>query len=208
MIHYLVGILTGWKMASRRVNCLRTWLPECDLLNIQAVFAFGSEDLLVPELYGRALLLPCPDTYETLPQRTRWLCKWALGYNNWDYLLKCDDDTYVSALRLSEYQPKGEYVGCDYGSFCSGGAGYLMSRKCVEIIANHMLAMRGAEDVIVSRTLYAHGIRLTHDPRFIPYGSDSLRPAIGNDFITAHRVSNDTLDIIDKEIGIKSRFHI
>jgi hypothetical protein len=208
MVRYLIGASTGWKTPTRRNDCLRTWIADCDLLCIPSVLLFGAEKLSTPELHGHALLLPCPDSYETLPQRTRWFCRWALERNDWDYLFKCDDDTYIAAIRLMEYYPKGEYVGSDFGSFCSGGAGYLLSRRCVQIIAEHMTITHGAEDVMVGGLLRASRVPLTNDERFVAYGKENERPTAYNNIITAHHITSEMFNKIHAEVGIKTKFRI
>ena len=209
MVRYLIGALSGQKMVGRRANCLRTWMFDCELLNIPAVFLVGIENLAAPDFRGHTLLLPCPDAYYTLPQRTRWFCKWALERDNWDYLLKCDDDTYVSAVRLSSYQPAGEFVGymMDYCPHpCHGGAGYLLSRRCAKIIAEQMIEIDGLEDHIVSRLLLRNGISATHEPRFSH--DHEMCPNRRNNQITSHHLSGDLFDQIHSEVGVKATFNI
>ena len=208
MVRYLIGALSGHRMASRRAECLRTWVADCELLNIPVVFLLGVENIPAPEQFGHALLLPCPDSYDTLSQRTRWFCKWALNRPDWDYLLKCDDDTYVSALHLSEYKPPGRYVGANFGEFCSGGAGYLLSRECAAIIAEKMLDLTGAEDVLVGKLMRSHGIPIVDDHCWIAYGDEATRPTKTNNIITAHRLSSELWRKVSDEVGVRSVFRI
>ena len=215
MVRYLIGALSGHQMAGRRADCLRTWMTDCELLNIPAVFLVGIENLAVPDLRGHTLLLPCPDAENTLSLRTRWFCEWALARDDWDYLVKCDDDTYISAIRLSSYQPTGEYVGSVmrpsqpieeyFGTFCSGGAGYLISRRCAKIIAEQMTDINIAEDVIVGKLMSANGISPINEPRFVPFDA---RPAICNNLITSHHLSCDLFNQIHSEVGVKAMFNI
>jgi hypothetical protein len=109
----------------------------------------------------------------------------------WDYVLKCDDDTYVAAARLAAYDPGGhDYLGAewrpgvDYGS---GGAGYLLSRRAAQTVTQSPMHHLGAEDLLVGQVLRAAGVKLTIEPRLIPWGTEEKRPKAGNDLITAHK---------------------
>lgn len=102
------------------------------------------------------VLLDCRDDYESLPTKTRRICQWAMG-KMFPYLFLCDNDTFVKIPQLlktgfekSDYSgyfrdhlpgeapfnysdPFGEYPGCR--AWASGGIGYFLSRKAVEIVA-------------------------------------------------------------------------
>ena len=126
-----------------------------DTCEMRSVFLLGCPTALQPELVGtHALVCPCPDDYPSLPQRTRWFCRWALAQNDWDYLFKCDDDTYVSITRLSLYDLAGrDYVGAEWKpgvGYGSGGAGYFLSRKAATAVAERLEQPCGAEDGCLS----------------------------------------------------------
>jgi hypothetical protein len=188
---YLIGALSGWAYADRRKLCLETWFPDAAACGMDAVFLLGEPAVLKPERHGPLLILPCPDAYRTLPQRTWQFVRWALARDDWDYLFKCDDDTYVSASRLAAYDPQGrDYIGAEWrpnAGYGSGGAGYLLSRRAAEIVAGKTLAPLGAEDQLVGMRMRENGIPLTIDPRFVPWGSEERRPRADNDLITAHK---------------------
>lgn len=193
-VRYLIGALSGWAYADRRQLCLETWFPDAEACGMDAVFLMGEPAVKRPERQGAMLFLPCPDAYRTLPQRTWWFVRWALERDDWDYLVKCDDDTYVAASRLETYDPQGrDYIGAEWKSgvgYGSGGAGYLLSRRAVEIVAAKSLAPLGAEDQLVGLRMREHGISLAIDPRFVPWGSGERRPQAGNDLITAHKFAD------------------
>jgi hypothetical protein len=99
--------------------------------------------------------------YPTLPTKTKLLCKYALwmGYN---YLFKCDTDTLVNPENLlfsdfEDYDYSGGYNQEESGEFCSGGAGYWLSRKAMRAIANSSIA-HWSEDVFVALALREKGI--------------------------------------------------
>src|SRR5262249_18262220 len=157
----------------------------------------GAMEARRSERHGELLIVPGPNAAETLPQRVRALCQWALEQPGWDYLFKCEDDTYVAAARLAAYRPAGRhYLGAEWrpgGGHSSGGGGYLLSRKAVALIAERLVHARGYEDVLVGALLREAGIPLSLEPRFVPLGSADLRPMAENDLITVHGASDAVL---------------
>jgi hypothetical protein len=221
----LIGALSGWKYHERRECCLATWMADADRLGLRSLFLLGCPTAAQPELIGRhALACPCPDDYPSLPQRTLWFCRWALsaqysvpatensvlGTDNcvlgtqhsvpsppWDYLFKCDDDTYVSIPRLVAYAENElhgrDYVGAEWrpgAGYGSGGAGYFLSRKAAAIL-----------DMLVGQILRAAGLPLSIEPRLIPFGSMEHRPRQGNDRLTVHGVKADAFLAAHRETG-------
>lgn len=206
MANILIGALSGQKQARRRDACRATWFADTRRYdNLDAVFLVGAGDTIKqPTRADDTLLLPCPDAYDTLPQRTNWFCKWALTVDGWDYLFKCDDDTIVAVDRLARYEPPGEYVGAEWRDgvrYGSGGAGYFINRRCAEMIADHMHDIagpeekskqppfpnaEGSEDLIVGDVLKRYGVALTIDTRFVCYRDLAPPPLPHNDTITSH----------------------
>jgi hypothetical protein len=197
MTRILIGALSGWKHHERRGRCLATWMADGDAMGVRSVFLLGCPTAEAAEEIGcHHLVLPCPDDYASLPQRTRLFCQWALSTEysalstHWDYLFKCDDDTYVSIPRLLAYDLAGrDYVGAEWrpgAAYGSGGAGYFLSRKAAATVADRLTMPSGAEDLLVGQVLRAAGIPLSIEPRFVPFGSAARRPARSNDLITCH----------------------
>lgn len=211
MSRILIGALSGQNHQRRRDACRETWFADVRRYdNLDAVFLLGTGDSIKhPVRSDDLLLLPCPDHYDALPQRTRWFCQWALQQDGWDYLFKCDDDTFVAAERLANYEPPGEYVGAEWKAgvrYGSGGAGYFLSRRAAEIVAEHLHDVPGpeaksgeppfpnalgSEDLIVGETLRHYGVKFVIDDRF---GFDHKHvdpPLPQNDKITTHALSPD-----------------
>ena len=167
----------------------------------RSVFLIGVPELQAPELAGRYLLLPGPSDYRSLPQRTRAFCQWAISRDDWDYLFKCDDDTYVSIPRLIRYPLTADYIGAEWAPgvrYASGGAGYFLSRKAAEAVARHLTQKEGPEDVYVRDALASQGIPFTKDQRFVALGNEELRPRANNDLITLHAVPTVPADLFYK----------
>ena len=208
MQKYLIGVLSCVNTLARRNLCRRTWLPRAKAAGMDVVFVLKSpwsDDGQTMRL-GDRLYLPVPDDYPSLPQKTRAFCQWALTIPDWTAVFKCDDDTYVAAARLAEYDMHGaDYVGAEWrpgARYGSGGAGYFLSRRAVEIVAERLVQPIGAEDKLASFALRTAGvgIQLTIDDRFVPFGSEDRRPKPDNDLITAHAVGADLWAKIHDEL--------
>lgn len=183
----------------RREKCMRTWLPELERAGVEVLFLVGVGDsidkprVVEPEEHGRIgreLQIPCPDTYAALPQKTAAFCRWACEQRAFDYLFKCDDDTYLVPGRLLERDLRGiDYLGSPLFigiPYASGGAGYFLSRRATEYVADQMKEREGPEDLIVSQHLHKNGIRLHPDRGFVAVRNDVLRPKPDNYLVTSH----------------------
>jgi hypothetical protein len=212
MSRILIGALSAWKYPERRRRCRATWMQDADALGVPSVFLLGCPTAAVPEQIGpHAMVLPCQDDYPSLPQRTMWFCRWATQYSvlstQYDYLFKCDDDTYISLPRLMAFALAGrDYIGAEWRpgvGYASGGAGYFLSRRAAAIVAERLASYpTGAEDLIVGRVLRAAGIDLSIDPRFVPFGSPDRRPRTDNDLITLHAAPEELFLKSHEETGL------
>lgn len=208
MSRIIIGALSGWAYHDRRERCLATWMHDAAELEIDALFLLGCPPLKKPERIGlHFLTLPCPDDYPTLPQRTMWFCRWALERDDWDYLFKCDDDTYVSVPRLADYNQAGrDYLGAEHTPavrYGSGGAGYFLSRKAAAIVAERLANVpTGAEDDEVGKILRNADMPVWVDARFTPWGNAERRPRRDNDIITLHGVNAELFLKSHQETGL------
>jgi histo-blood group ABO system transferase len=207
MNRILIGALSGWKYPDRRQRCQATWMADGKECGVESVFLLGCPTVPQPEMVGQhALACPCPDDYASLPQRTRSFCRWAIERDDWDYLFKCDDDTYVSIPRLIRYDMGGrDYVGAEWqpgAGYGSGGAGYFLSRKAATVIAQRLVQSCGNEDQLVGETLRVAGIGLSIEPRLVPFGSMDHRPKRDNDLITLHGVGAAAFLTAHAETGL------
>lgn len=108
------------------------------------------------------------DSYEALPAKTRAICQWAIKRGHlWAFF--CDTDTYVCLPRLKP--PEHDYVGyrLEGKDYASGGAGYWLSRKAMEIVAKANPEKFKNEDEMVGTVLALFGIQLVHDPHYSLY---------------------------------------
>jgi hypothetical protein len=122
-------------------------------------------------------------------------------------LLKCDDDTYVSIPRLLAYDQQGrDYIGAEWKpgvGYGSGGAGYFLSRRAAEVVAQGLTQATGAEDLLVGQVLRSAGIEMSIEPRLVPFGSMEHRPRRDNDLITLHGVEADAFLAAHAETGLR-----
>jgi hypothetical protein len=109
-------------------------------------------------------ILGVPDSYEDLPIKVQAICKWALD-RNYDFMLKVDSDTFVWVDRiLGSGFEQHEYSGyCNpkvaaKDNYASGGAGYWLSKRAMQIVAEASLTSDTCEDRWVGRVLYDAGI--------------------------------------------------
>lgn len=190
MARVIIGVLTAAGYETRRHAVRTTWgrdvlsRDDCEML-----FLIGDPFAAAPRLEGDTLFLPCPDDYDSLPQKTRWFCKWALERTDWHYLFKCDDDTYVHIGRLLEQQWDAPVVGGQHTDeyHFHGGAGYVISRAAANAISEFLCAKVGLEDWEAMDAIHHAGLSFILDYRLC-WSLDQI-PHPTNDIITSHYVS-------------------
>lgn len=180
----MIGICSAHRYPDRREAVRQTWL--CQLPpDVAALFFIGAG--------GRCnepgvVALPVPDDYQQLSAKVHCFYRYALEHYEFDYLFKCDDDTYVHAERLSKLpRPDVDLLGSNelaLQGFASGGAGYLLSRKMVEHLVREPVAAQPDEDVLFSRLALASALRVASTPSLQGFGDQWPEP--GNEIVTAH----------------------
>lgn len=208
----IVGVLTQLIETERRLACSDTWV--CRLKqshNVLPVFLVGDK-VSQPILNGDVLHLNCRDDYMALAYKTKAFCQWALT-QEFDYLFKCDDDTFIATDRFLEYVPMGDYIGvdpCDHinPKFASGGAGYWLSRRAAQVVAN--MPIEGicnaygvkpcSEDMVVYHALNHADIKFIQDKRFQAWNQPHRHPHAGNEIITCHYIKPDEMCRMDSKM--------
>ena len=163
----------AWQSAQRE-----TWLPE---LRCDYRFFLGNPPGVDAE--QDEVFLNCPDDYSSLFYKTQGLVRWAV-VRGYDYLYKCDVDTLVNPSNLlSSGFEKYDYSGGRNGHFASGGSGYWLSRKAMEIVANSENKEGATEDVFIADLVWRkYGLVLHEDKRYMYYPGCR----IGTDTISFH----------------------
>lgn len=196
-VRVLVGICSCQTARARRDAVRETWLTapapgiDCRFFLAGGIPADEQQD---------TVSLDAPDDYYGLPAKVLAFFRYALDHYDFDWLFKCDDDTYLRLDRLESlcddrYGLIGNHLLAERNS-PSGGAGYLLPRHIVEkIVATPGIPATGAEDVIFGELALGAGA--------VPHATDRLcmdistYPLPGNDVVTAHWCSPEMMRRID-----------
>ena len=181
----LVGVCSHSGNRKQRDAVRETWLQRCpDWVHV--VFFSGERD--ADE--GDVVPLRCADDYMSLPTKVQTFFEYAVQNESFDYLFKCDDDTYLVPERLSQLLTlEAEIVGdmnIEKRWWFSGGAGYLMTRETVSLFAKAAIPPTGAEDVIFAKVARANERKMHADSRL--RADARVYPMSNNELITVHRL--------------------
>lgn len=185
-------------------NVIRnTWLSVSQKNhNFKALFVLGNRNLnskdeyeisMEKNLHDDILFLPIFDSYSSLTSKVLKSIVFSHKHFRFDYILKCDDDTFVDLERVLEelhekadpslywgffdgraqVQTKGKWAEADY-RLCDRyipyalGGGYILGKSLVDFIAKnaHQLQLYTSEDVAVGAWLAGTTARRIHDARF------------------------------------------
>ncbi len=185
----LIGICSCVRAKERRDTVRDTWMQQQNT-SAQCLFFVGKGGTCQE---SDCIQLDTDDSYDYLPEKVLAFFQYALENLQFDWLFKCDDDTYVHQERLLELCDMGaDFIGnpwLDTRGSPSGGAGYMMSRALVERIVSHRASIphTGAEDVLIGEL----AMRLCETPHATPRLSYDNYPAPFpyNNIITAHWLS-------------------
>lgn len=183
----LVGICSCAGNGPRREAVRDTWLTKLPD-GVVGRFFVGDAGEAAPEA-DTVKLSGVPDGYQQLPGKVLSFFRHALEHHDFEWLFKCDDDTYVAPERLASLIREGTaLVGNDFlteKGYASGGAGYLVSREWVKrLVEDDSIPSEGSEDVIVTGAIITGGGTAVSDPR-LNWNTKSY-PRPHNDTITSH----------------------
>lgn len=195
----LVGVCSCRKNEERRRAIRETWASRAPA-GIEVVFFVGEGPEPI-EAVADVVVVAAPDDYGHLPAKVLAFFRHSLDACGFDWLFKCDDDTYVALGRLGQLATRGQdLIGNEFlterGS-PSGGAGYMLSRGIVARVAgDRSIPPEGDEDVLIGRAAIRHGASFTATRRLC---SDTSRyPCLDNDVITSHWCSPERLRLLDR----------
>lgn len=195
----LVIIQSCRKYKERRETCRQTWLSHLPP-GVKYFFAVGGNGarstVSADEL--DVVFLPCRDDYRSLHYKTREMLRYALGHYSFDYLLKCDDDSYIVLERAKELG-KGVAFLSDNFAEPTGGGGYFLSHDSVEELL--LTLKRGAmddspEDVMVAIAMQKLGIAKQGSPCILRHCHHFI-PTAYNDYISTHYVYSREAEMIE-----------
>jgi hypothetical protein len=195
----LIAITSAHANADRRRVIRETWLRELPP-EVSPVFVLGQG----PELPENDLLhLPVPDSRGALPRRTSAFIKHALCSMSFDFLFKCEDDTFVVPKRLQAFATSNlDFVGSTRSFSRAGtipeGAGIWLSRRAAEILAQTLPPLWGQDGEWIQHVLKKAGISLTRSSQLIP--DSSAWPDSGNNLITCHWVDGAMMRAIQRAL--------
>ena len=212
----LVAILTHEGTQSNADACSKTWTG--DIHNPHEYYFYGSktQSEKMPKTWNCE-----PNDGEArcrLPEKTYKMLVESLNHD-WDFLFKCDDDTYVNFNKLVEFLENYDanddlYLGMKIVNpfaYAQGGAGYALTRtavkKCVESLKHFHgdeSKTKRAEDYSVGLALKEQGINLTHtnlistaNPAIAKQNQSVCIDAIIKEHkITTHYVNSETMEKI------------
>ena len=182
----LVGICSARGNQARREAVRETWMSKPQQ-SVICRFFVGGADPLTEE--ADTLTLDTPDGYNELPAKVLAFFREALRTYDFEWLFKCDDDTYLSKERLFDLiSPDYDLVGNEFlteRGAPSGGAGYLLSRKLVERLATDgNISPTGAEDLLIGEAALRLGAVASATERLC--WNSSRYPQRNNDVVTSH----------------------
>ncbi len=198
-VNILVGICSCNNAHHRRVACRETWLSHPQP-GIECRFFLGRREPLPNE--PDVVNLWVDDGYYHLPAKGLAFYKWALENYDFDWLFKCDDDTYLALDRLASLcDSRYDLIGdpcVDSRKAPSGGAGYFMSRRLVELFVQNAdkISAIGAEDLLFGEWAVRLGVPMLASPRLNL--NHSPAPSRENDLVSCHWCSPDRLRDIEQ----------
>lgn len=176
----------------QRRACRLAWLNKLMPANVQAVMVVGRG---LPVVEPMVRQLEVDDDFWHLPAKMKAAFKEVLRSSDFDWLVKCDDDSFMHLERLVQYVAQLPVGSRDiYGAptrrrdCVCGGGGYVIHRDTVAAIAaDSAFPDCGREDVEVCKAVMRAGGKVIAEPRFNATASPS--PAPENDLISCHHLT-------------------
>lgn len=165
-----------------------------------------------PEQKADEIWLDMDDRKQELSAKAVEIIRWVFEHG-YDYVFKCDIDTYVRTDRLlsSGFETQ-DYIGFPINrmwrgrrtQYGQGGAGFWMSRDAMKAFLESdqsHIPFEDAEDVRTGWLLREQGVELVHDYRYEPYRSLARAPHPQNDVITTHKCGPEQMHIINRRFA-------
>lgn len=136
MSRILILVLSCYKNKERLDSVLNTWYKTIKSPHIIKILG----DDTLQEEYGKDIIWSCIKTkdekYFNLTKKMLNAFRFAMELESWDYLYKCDDDTYLNIDNLEWFLSKKDsslplYIGrkiINPFPYAQGGSGYVITR--------------------------------------------------------------------------------
>eukprot|EP00092_Neocalanus_flemingeri_P087060 GFUD01109798.1.p1 GENE.GFUD01109798.1~~GFUD01109798.1.p1 ORF type:complete len:324 (+),score=72.69 GFUD01109798.1:85-1056(+) len=231
----LVLVISSPSNSLLRNTIRETWLSVSKKNhNFKAFFVIGERSLNSKQVYDLSqekvrhddlLLLPMHDSYGTLTSKVLKSFEFSQKNFKFDYLLKCDDDTFVDIEKIVDeleqqnertlywgffdgrapVQTKGKWADpqyrlCDkYIPYALGG-GYVLGRSLVQYMADNsrMLELFNSEDASVGTWLAGLKVKRKHDSRF---DTEWKSRGCSNQFVVTHKQTQADMKIKWKRLA-------
>lgn len=163
----LIAVNNCFKYLNRRIDCERTWVQIARDNGFDCRYVYMSENEYQTD---HDLHFQGKENYENLSLKLSKTIKYALDHN-FDYLFKCDDDTYVDLVKFSKEvtierkAPFYQAIQCHEGKIghAFGGNGHLLNRYTMEKIIDkfsdrELTKMCPVDDYLMAYCLKLHNI--------------------------------------------------
>lgn len=165
----LVAILTCSSTQNQAKACIDSWLNYVSNPHEYIFYGDKLQSETMKQTWNCSPKLG--ESRERLPEKTFKMLKLALKHD-WDFLFKCDDDTFVNFKLLENYLQhfnaqddlyigrQKNYQGLPYAQ---GGAGYILSRSAIKKAWNGLdfyLNKKGGEDIGLAQAMKNSDIKM------------------------------------------------
>lgn len=178
----LIGIQSCVRDRPYHQQMRDTWLKNCPV-DYKIVVAG-------PPTAPDELEVMCNDGFRYTAHKIHGLVEYA-HRSGYDYLFKCDNDTYVHVPRLLNSGFANHEWTANHNSY--GGSGYWLSRKMMGCLLESPPVNWPTEDHWVTDVLRGKGFEPFQDSRY--HSLTRLGPRPDNDLITAHYYGRDNLQV-------------
>ncbi|KYN00172.1 PREDICTED: beta-1,3-galactosyltransferase 6 [Cyphomyrmex costatus] len=220
-------ILSNPDNLERRNTIRKTWLAESDA-TVKHFFVVGTQDILPEQRntlqsekqkFDDLLLLPrLQDSYGTLTKKVLYTLKAVHEHYDFDYLLKCDDDSYVVVHKLlkelDKWQSKGtrrelywgffngraqvkrsgpwketDWILCDHYLPYAVGGGYVLSYNLIEFIAKNADILKLQNSEDVSVGLWLAPLANIERKHDVRFDTEYRSRGCSNQYIVTHKLT-------------------
>ncbi|XP_053982895.1 beta-1,3-galactosyltransferase 6 [Hylaeus volcanicus] len=221
----VILILSNPDNLERRAVIRKTWLSQ-KYATVKHLFVIGTLDILPEQRetlqsekhkFNDLLLLPrLPDSYGTLTQKILYAYKEVYEYYDFDFLMKCDDDSFVLVHKilkeLDKWESKGtrkelywgffngkaqvkrngpwketDWILCDYYLPYALGGGYVLSYNLVKFIALNMEILKLHKAEDVSVGLWLAPLANIERKHDVRFDTEYRSRGCSNQYIVTHK---------------------